>query len=161
MSKKTFDLKRYSKQIRTYPKLCGLNQIFPQISSWMNLVISYSGKMYQTKNPEVAVYFLKWVPKNLNPALRDDIQHLNNSNFESFWEEISFCAYQIKRVLLHLAYSPNNRHTNLFLENLACDIDCIVSENEALALMVEFSVKILNNKCPKLLRVCHKSIEYD
>ena len=66
---------------------------------------------------------LMLVPKNINPVLRTDINSFHKPFFDSLWIECDDFACKRKRQLVCLVYNPSKRYKNIFLADLALNLD--------------------------------------
>ena len=76
-------------------------------------------------------------PKHLSPKIRNDLNSISKQ-FESLW--ISFKLPHKQNLLLNLTYCPSKQQSMQFLDELAINIDNVVSRNETIALVGDYNI---------------------
>ena len=76
-------------------------------------------------------------PKYLSPKIRNDLNKFSKQ-FESLW--ISPNLHHKQNLLLNLTYCPSKQQSMQFLDELAINIDNVVSRNETIVLVGDFNI---------------------
>ena len=87
------------------------------------------------------------IPKIFSPKLRKDLNKFS-VDFESIWAELKINNRKIQNttILLNVTYSPNKNKTDIFLEQLATNIDNAIVRGHKILLMGDYNSNYLNSK---------------
>ena len=84
---------------------------------------------------------LMLVPQNLNPVIRDDINSFRKSLFDSLWVECDdFTSNTKNRQLICVVYNPSKAYKNMFLADLAVNMDKAIVEQKPITIMGDFNI---------------------
>ena len=88
------------------------------------------------------------VPIKLNPKIREDLNHLNKTFFESLWIECNMTTKNEfkKKQLINISYNPKKTLYHLFLEQLSQSIDSAITENKPITLMGDYNIDYMNER---------------
>ena len=82
------------------------------------------------------------IPSTLNPNVRNDLNYMNKTNFESLLIECSVnnnsCNKQ--KQLINVSYNPNKSLYHQILEELSVSIDHAIVENKPLTIMGDYNL---------------------
>ena len=85
------------------------------------------------------------VPKIFSPKLRKDLNKFS-ADFESIWAEIKVNNRKTQNtILLNVTFSPNKNKTDIFLEQLATNIDNAIVKGHNIILMGDYNINYLNS----------------
>ena len=86
------------------------------------------------------------LPKIFSPKLRKDLSKFS-VDFESIWAEIKVNNQKTQNtILLNVTYSPNKNKTDIFLEQLATNIDNAIVKGHNIILMGDYNINYLNSR---------------
>ena len=87
-------------------------------------------------------------PSSLNPKLLNDLNYMNEKNFESLWIECSVNnnSPNKQKQLINVSYNPNKSQYHQFLEELSISIDHAIVENKPLTIMGGYNINYLNTR---------------
>ena len=81
-------------------------------------------------------------------TLREDLNHLNRTFFESIWIECNMTTNSTskQKQLINISYNPSKTLYHLFLEQLSLSIDFAVTENKPITLLGDYNIDYLNER---------------
>ena len=86
------------------------------------------------------------IPKIFSPKLRKDLKTFS-VDFESIWAEIKVNNRKTQNTILpNVTYSPNKNKTDIFLEQLATNIDNAIVKGHNIILMGDYNNNYLNSR---------------
>ena len=86
------------------------------------------------------------IPKIFSPKLRKDLNKFS-VDFESIWAEIKVNNRKTQNTtLLNVTYSPNKNKTDIFLQQLATNIDNAIVKGHNVILMGDYNINYLNSR---------------
>ena len=87
------------------------------------------------------------IPKIFAPKLRNDLNKFS-VDFESIWAELKINNRKTQNttILLNVTHSPNKNKTDIFLEQLATNIDNAIVKGHKIILMGDYNINYLNSK---------------
>ena len=83
------------------------------------------------------------IPKTLSPKIRPQLNRFDLNVFDSLW--INLTLPDKTQALLNVAYCPNKKYTDSFLEQLALNIDTAVTENKKILMVGDYNINYLNH----------------
>ena len=84
------------------------------------------------------------IPKTLSPKIRPQLNRFDLNVFDSLW--INLTLPDKTQALLNVAYCPNKKYTDSFLEQLALNIDTAVTENKKIIMVGDYNINYLNHR---------------
>ena len=86
------------------------------------------------------------IPKIFSPKLRKDLNKFS-VDFESIWAEIKVNNRKTQNtIVLNVIHSPNKNKTDIFLEQLATNIDNAIVKGHNIILMGDYNINYLNSR---------------
>ena len=85
-----------------------------------------------------------WAPKQFTVQMRNDLNTINRSFFESLWIEIGKLLTQ--KLLINVAYCPNVNISNFFLDEMTVEISNVFSYTDNLVLIGDYKINLLGAK---------------
>ena len=85
------------------------------------------------------------IPKTFNPKNRNDFPKMSK-DFETLWVELSLPYKKFPSLLVNIAYNQKSKKskTDIFLEELALQIDYGITKKQKILLLGDFNINYLH-----------------
>ena len=135
-------------------KECSKNTVFAFTETWLtsqddnnlwsidsNYYSCFRCELISEKSKGGGIMLL--IPKIFNPKNRNDFPKMSK-DFETLWVEFTLPYKRFPSMLVNVAYNPEKSKTDIFLEELALQIDYGITKKQKILLLGDFNINYLH-----------------